>query len=71
MKKTDSKKRQTHDYEKSLFSIIKRVEDSKHKAITTVNKLLIELYWFIGKTIVDLQEKSRWRDGVVEKYLRI
>ncbi len=28
---------------------------------------MIELYWFIGETIVNLQEKSKWGDGVVEK----
>ena len=66
MKRTDIKK-QTQDYEESLSSIIKKVEESKHKAITTVNKLLIELYWFIGETLVNLQEKSEWGDGVVEK----
>lgn len=67
MRKTDVVKTQTQDYEKSLFSIIKRIEESKHRAITTVNKLLIELYWFIGETIVHLQEKSEWGEGVVEK----
>ena len=60
-------KKQTRDYEKSFSSIIKKVEESKHKAITSVNKLLIELYWFIGETIVNLQEKGKWGDGVVEK----
>ena len=58
---------QEQDYKKSLSSIVKKVEDSKHQAITTVNKLLIELYWFIGETIEDFQEKSSWGDGVVEK----
>ena len=67
MNKLDVVKKQTKDYEKSLFSIIKKVEENKHKAITTVNKLLIGLYWFIGETIVQLQEKSKWGDGVVEK----
>ena len=67
MKKVNIVKRQTQDYEKSLSSIIKRVEESKHRAITTVNKLLIELYWFIGETVVSLQEKSKWGDGVVRK----
>ena len=60
-------KKQTQDYEKSFSSIIKKVEESKHKTITSVNKLLIELYWFIGETIVNLQEKAKWGDGVVEK----
>lgn len=61
MKKTNSGLR------KIASSIIKKVEKSKHKAITTVNKLLIELYWFIGEALVNLQEKSKWDDGVVEK----
>ena len=67
MRKTDIVKKQTQDYEKSLSSILKKVEESKHKAITVVNRLLIELYWFIGETIVNLQVKSKWGDGVVEK----
>jgi len=67
MKKINIIKKQTQDYEKSLSSIIKKVEESKHKAITTVNKFLIELYWFIGETIINLQEKSKWGDAVVEK----
>ena len=65
--KMDISRKQQQDYEKSLSSIIKKVEESKHKAITTVNKLLIELYWYIGKTIIELQERSKWGDGVVEK----
>ncbi|MEK9149082.1 MAG: PDDEXK nuclease domain-containing protein [Candidatus Desantisbacteria bacterium] len=67
MKKPEIEKEQIQNYEKSLSSVIKKVEESKHKAITTVNKLLIELYWFIGETIITLQEKSKWGDGVVEK----
>jgi len=60
-------KKQTQDYDKSLSSIVEKIEESKHKAITTVNELLIELYWFIGETIVNLQEKGKWGDGVVEQ----
>jgi predicted nuclease of restriction endonuclease-like (RecB) superfamily len=67
MEKNKTEKIQIHDYEKSLASIIKKVEESKHKAISGVNKLLIDLYWFIGKTLVNLQEKSKWGEGVVEK----
>lgn len=66
MREIDLKK-QTQDYEESLSSVIKKIEENKHQAITTVNKLLIEIYWFIGKTIVNLQEKSEWGSGVVEK----
>ncbi len=52
-------KKQTQDYEKSLSLVIKEIEASRHKAITTVNKLLINLYGFIGKSIVDLQDKAK------------
>ncbi len=43
--KTDTgiKQIQEQDYKKSLYSIIKKVEDSKHRAITIVNKLLQDL----------------------------
>ncbi|PKP61285.1 MAG: hypothetical protein CVT88_00420 [Candidatus Altiarchaeales archaeon HGW-Altiarchaeales-1] len=43
--KTDTgiKQIQEQDYKKSLYSIIKKVEDSKHRAITIVNKLLRDL----------------------------
>ncbi len=64
------KKKQEIDYEKSFSFIVEKIEDSKHKAITTVNKLLIEVYWFIGETIVNLQEKSEWGEGVVEQLSR-
>ncbi|HCJ67420.1 MAG TPA: DUF1016 domain-containing protein [Elusimicrobia bacterium] len=67
MGKINIVKKQTQDYGESLSAIIKKVEENKHKAITTVNKLLIDLYWFIGERIVSLQEKSEWGDGVVEK----
>lgn len=68
--KTDIVRRQSRDYDKSLSSIFHKIEVSKHKAITTANRLLIELYWFIGETIVNLQKKGKWGDGVVEKLSR-
>jgi len=63
-------KKRTMDYEKSLSFIVKKFEENRHKSLTAVNKLLIELYQFIGETIVNLQEKSNWGGGVVEKLSR-
>ncbi len=60
-------KKQTQDYEKSLSTLIKKIDESRNKAITTVNKLLVNLYWSIGMTISDLQENGKWGDGVVKK----
>lgn len=55
------------NYDQFLSSIIKKVEESKHQAVTKVNKLLIELYQFVGQTIVELQENGKWGDSIVEK----
>ena len=63
-------KKRTMDYEKSLSFIVKKFEENRHKSLTAVNKLLIELYQFIGETIVNLQEKSKWGGAVVEKLSR-
>jgi len=60
-------KKQTQDYEKSLSVLIKRIDESRYKAITTVNKLLVELYWFIDESIIELQDKGKWGDKVVGK----
>lgn len=59
--------KQAQDYEKSLLSVIKKIEKNRHQAITTANKLLVDVYLHIGQTITVLQEKSKWGDGVVEK----
>jgi len=58
------------DYNQSLSSIISKIEESKHQAIINVNKLLVQLYWFIGENIVNLQQKSKWGDAVIEKLSR-
>jgi len=63
-------KQQTQDYEESLSTLIKKIDESRNKAITTANKLLINLYGFIGKTIIELQEDGKWGDGVVLKMSR-
>lgn len=62
-----SKRELDRSYNHSLDSIVRKIEESKHRAITSVNRLLIDLYWFIGKTICELQGKAKWGEGVVEK----
>ncbi len=60
-------KKQTQDYEKIFPTLIKKIDESKNKAIKTVNKLLVNLYWSIDMTISDLQENVKWGDWVVKK----
>ena len=53
---------------RDFFKAIKsRILSSRIKAVRKVNKGLINLYWDIGKTIVERQEKYKWGNAVVEK----
>jgi len=55
------------EYIKFLNEIKTRIAAARIKAIRSVNKELIRLYWDIGKNIIDRQEKYKWGDAVVEK----
>lgn len=47
-----------------------RVQQAQLKASLAVNSELIQLYWDIGKSIVEKQEVEGWRAEVVEKLCR-
>jgi len=57
----------TKEYGRLLKEIKSRILSSRIKAVRKVNKELINLYWDIGKTIVERQEKYKWGNAVVEK----
>ena len=49
-----------------LFGELKnRVRAARIQALRTVNTQLIELYWSIGKTILERQEAEQWGSGVM------
>jgi len=48
------------EYNSALTELKKQIRESQVKAMVAVNKELILLYWNIGKTIVEKQEKSDW-----------
>lgn len=54
------------DYDTFLQEIKEQVHQSRHKALKAVNKELIGLYWFIGKAIVEKQQKFGWGKSIVE-----
>ena len=58
------------EYENTLADLKKRIRESQLKAAVSVNKELISLYWSIGKTIVERQEKNGWGTKLVEKLAR-
>lgn len=54
------------DYKIFLQEIKERIYKAQYDALKSVNKELISLYWDIGKTIVEQQERRGWGKSVVE-----
>ena len=55
------------NYPALLEDIKSRIRSSQIKAALSVNRELIELYWNIGKSIVERQRKEGWGKSVVER----
>ncbi|MDX1929144.1 MAG: DUF1016 N-terminal domain-containing protein [Pirellulaceae bacterium] len=55
------------DYSLFLESLKSRVRQSQTKAMLSVNRELIQLYWDIGRQIVERQDFEGWGKSVVER----
>ena len=55
------------DYVEFLESLKARVRQSQTKAMLSVNRELIALYWDIGRQIVERQEREGWGKSVVDR----
>ena len=55
------------DYAAVLADVKRMIGDSRCRALATVNRELVWLYWQIGRIIVRQQEAARWGDAVVEE----
>lgn len=66
LKENSSTGTSTKEYAETLASIKKQIQEAQTKAIFSVNKELIKLYWAIGKAITEKQEKSGWGTNVIE-----
>lgn len=53
----------TEDYIEWIEDIKKRIKSSQIKASVKVNDVVLDLYWNIGKDIVEKQATSKWGDG--------
>lgn len=54
------------EYKAFLTEIKEKVYRSQYEVMKLVNKALIKLYWDIGKSIVEKQQKHKWGKSVVE-----
>ncbi len=54
-------------YPRFFANIKERIAQARVRASLSVNRELIELYWYIGKMIVERQEREGWGKAIVEK----
>lgn len=54
-------------YKEFILELKQKIYNSKTKAILSANRLMIELYFDIGRAIVNKQEKDAWGKSVVEE----
>ena len=54
---------QTGEYRQWIVSIKQRIQASQLKAAVAVNRELLELYWYLGKQILEKQQNSQWGEG--------
>ena len=61
-----AKQQITKDYKAFFTEIKEKIYQAQYEAMKQVNKALINLYWDIGKSIVEKQQKYKWGKSVVE-----
>src|SRR3972149_6660840 len=54
-------------YAEALKALQERIRTAQIKASLSVNEKLLELYWDIGKTIVEKQQEEGWGGKVIER----
>ena len=58
------------DYTAALMSLKDLVRQAQFKAQRVVNSAMIELYWNIGRTILDRQANEAWGSKILDKLAR-
>ena len=55
------------DYGDFLHELKERIRQAQLRAALSVNRELIQLYWDIGRRIIERQVKERWGTGVIKR----
>ena len=57
----------TEDYKQFIQNIKQTIQTAQIKAAISVNRELLNLYWQLGKQIVDKQKQAAWGDGFIKQ----
>lgn len=55
------------DFGNWIIDIKSKIHEAQRKVAFSINSQLIELYWDIGKSIAEKQEKANWGSNFIEK----
>ena len=55
------------EYAATLTALKERIHAGRMRAALAVNREVIDLYWYIGKTIAERQQAEGWGNSVVER----
>lgn len=58
---------QGNEYIDFVRDIKEKIYKSQYEALKAVNKQLIELYWELGRLIIEKQENEQWEKSIVEQ----
>lgn len=67
MSTSEKKQHNLSNYATFLEQLKSKVQQAQLKASLAVNSELIQLYWDIGKSIVEKQEQEGWKAQIIEK----
>ncbi len=57
----------TSDFGNWIIDLKSKIHEAQRKIAFSINSQLIELYWYIGKSIAEKQEKANWGTNFIEK----
>jgi len=63
---TDAPIHLSHEYKALLGELKNRIRSARYQAALAVNRELIQLYWYIGKQIVEKQKEAVWGSKLIE-----
>src|ERR1700722_17334140 len=57
-------------YRRTLDALVERVQAARVRALRSINREIVLLYWDIGREILDRQEQEGWGAKVIDRLAR-
>ncbi len=57
----------SNEYKNWLRELKTKIQQSQIKASLAINSELIQLYWELGRQIIEKQETAKWGSGLIDQ----